>query len=110
MHWRRVKLILGTPDEFTVLFNQLQTIFLIPLKKTRKNAFYSYYLSLLVFPQFKFTYFKIGDLINAYINIDKEEIQWILDTTAIFRLSENWCSSEIDVVLRFDLRKPENDT
>ena len=37
-------------------------------------------------------------------------IQWILDTTVIFRLSENWCSSEIDVVLRFDLRRPENDT
>ena len=38
------------------------------------------------------------------------QLQWILDTTAIFRLSENWCSSEIDVVLRFDLRRPENDT
>ena len=37
-----------------------------------------------------------------------DAVQWILDTTVIFRLSENWCSSEIDVVLRFDLRRPEN--
>ena len=42
--------------------------------------------------------------------LGKNLIQWILDTTAIFRLFENWCSSEIDVVLRFDLRRPQNDT